>query len=191
MEARRSMLAFVGLAWLALAPLPAAITDDGVPHAARSMLAIIPWSIVVAIGADLAWKAIPRAARPAVALSVAILLLAEGGSYYRDLYQRYPVRSAGAWEYGAARTMAAVRALTPAGANACIGTISYFTFPHYERWYLGGVPFHVVERDVGRCGSAGDVLALPAGDPAPLGAREALRIDGLDGAPIVRIWRRQ
>jgi len=188
-RAPRSVLAFAALAWLALAPLPAAITDDGVPHAARGMLGIVAWPIVVAIGVDLAWRAIPR--RRTVAAGFAILILAETGSYYRDLYERYPLRSGGAWEYGAARTMAAVRSLTPPGASACIGTISYFTFPHYERWYLSGVPFHVVERDVDRCGAPGDVLALPADDPAPPHAREALRIDGLDGAPIVRIWRRE
>ncbi len=191
MRARRSVFAFAVIAWLALAPLPAAITDDGVPHAARGMLAIIPWAIVVAIGVDLVWRAIPRTTRAAAAVSFAILLLAESASYYWDQYERYPIRSAGAWEYGAARTMAAVRSLTPAGGTACIGTISYFTFPHYERWYLSDVPFRVVERDAGRCTSPGDVLALPAGDPAPASAREALRIDGPDGLPVVRIWLRQ
>ena len=190
-HARRDALAFIAIAWLALAPLPAAITDDGVPHAARSMLELIAWPIIVALGMTAIWRALAARHRPYVFAAVAILALVETTSYYRDMYATYPVRSAAAWQSGTAEAMADVRRLTPAGGTACIDTLSSFTFPHLARWYLEGVPFRVIERDDTQCGATGDVLVLEADAAAPAGAREAARVVGLDGATVARVWQRR
>lgn len=190
MRARREPLAFVAIAWLLLAPIPAAITDDGVPHAARGMLGIVAWPIVVAIGLALAGDALAPRRRPYVLLSFAILALAETGSYYRDVYTGYPVASAGAWGYGTAEAMADVRRITPAGGSACLDTLSYFTFPHLARWYLADAPFHVVERDDARCAAPGDVIVRGADEAGPPGARLAATVSDPQGTRVARVWQR-
>ena len=191
LHARRDALAFAAIVWLALAPLPAAITDDGVPHAGRSMLELLAWPIVVSVGATLAWRALAARPRAPLAAAFAILALIETTSYYRDLYTTYPTRSSAFWQYGTAATIAEVRRLTPAGGTACIDTLSAFTFPHLARWYLSGVSFAVVEGDGARCASPGDVLALRADELPPANSREVDRVDDLAGSPVARIWQRR
>ena len=190
-HARHEALAFVAIAWLALAPLPAALTDDGVPHAARSMLELVAWPMVVALGMTALWRALAVRHRPYVLAVVAILALAETTSYYREMYTTYPARSASSWQSGTAEVMADVRRLTPAGGNACIDMLSSFTFPHLARWYLEGVPFRVIERDDTQCAATGDVLVLAPDTAGPAGAREAARVLGLDGTLVARVWQRR
>ena len=191
LHARREALAFAAIVWLALAPLPAAITNDGVPHAARSMLELLAWPIVVSLGVTLAWRAVAARQRAAIAAAFAILAVLETTSYYRDLYTTYPIRSSAFWQSGTAATIADVRHLTPAGGTACIDTLSAFTFPHLERWYLSGASFTVVERDAAKCAAPGDVLALRADEPSPANSREIDRVDDLAGTPVARIWQRR
>lgn len=190
-HARRDALAFIAIAWLALAPLPAAITDDGVPHAARSMLELIVWPMIVALGMTAVWRALAVRHRPYALVALAILAVAETTTYYRELYTTYPVRSASSWQSGTAETMADVRRLTPVGGRACINTLSHFTFPHLARWYLEGVPFRVIERDDTQCAASGDVLVLAPDAAGPAGAREAARVVALDGTPVARVWQRR
>ena len=190
-HARRDALAFIAIVWLALAPIPAAITNDGVPHAGRSLLELLAWPIIVALGMTAIWRALAARRRPYVLVAVAILALVETTSYYRDMYTTYPVRSASSWQSGTAETMADVRRLTPAGGTACIDTLSSFNFPHLARWYLDGVPFRVIEHDDTQCTAAGDVLVLAPDAAGPAGAREAARVVGLDGTPVARVWQRR
>jgi len=190
-HARREALAFIAIAWLALAPIPAAITNDGVPHAARSMLELIAWPIIVALGMTGIWRALAARHRPYVLAAVAILALVESASYYRDVYSTYPVRSASSWQSGTAEAMADVRRFTPVGGTACIDTLSSFTFPHLARWYLEGVPFRVIERDDTKCGASGDVLVLAPDAAGPAGASEVARVTDLRGAPVARLWQRR
>jgi len=190
-HARRDALAFIAIVWLALAPIPAAITNDGVPHAGRSLLELLAWPIIVALGMTAIWRALAARHRPYVLVAVAILALVETTSYYRDMYTMYPVRSASSWQSGTAETMAEVRRLTPAGGTACVDTLSSFNFPHLARWYLDGVPFRVIERDDTQCAATGDVLVLAPDAAGPAGAREAARVVGLDGTPVARVWQRR
>lgn len=201
----RDPLAFTVVAWILLAPLPAALTDDGVPHAGRALLGIVAWPIVVAFGLALACRwagarrssAAPasrppllwRVARwPAVALAVAITL-AEVTGYYADVFGGYRVRSQGSWQYGTSQTIAAVRALTPSGGVACIDTLSPFTFPHYAFFYLRDAPFRIVEHVVPECFGPGTVLALGVDAPPPSGGVLVREISDLTGRPVTRVWR--
>jgi len=190
-HARSEALAFIAIAWLALAPIPAAITNDGVPHAGRSLLELVAWPIIVALGMTAIWRALAARHRPYVFAAVAILALVESASYYRDVYSTYPVRSASSWQSGTAETMADVRRLTPAGGTACIDTLSSFTFPHLARWYLEGVPFRVIEHDDTQCRASGDVLVLAPDAAGPAGASEVARVADLRGAPVARLWQRR
>ena len=196
-HARRSALAFVAIAWLVLAPLPAALTDDGVPHAARSMLELLAWPMLVAIGLDLAWpdRLRRRQLLPALAVAALAVFLAaiatETIAYYRYVFTAYPARSADAWRSGTAAIMREVGARTPPGGRACIDTLDRFTFPHVVRWYLGDAPaFSIVEGDGGRCTTPGDIVALSADHDPPPRSVEVATVSDRAGDVVARIWRR-
>lgn len=196
-HARRSALAFVAIAWLVLAPLPAALTDDGVPHAARSMLELLAWPMLIAIGLGLAWpdrlrrrQLVPALAGAALAVFLAAMT-AETTAYYRYVFTTYPARSADAWRSGTETIMREVAVRTPPGGRACIGTLDRFTFPHVVRWYLGDAPtFSIVEGDGGRCTTPGDMVALPADHDPPPRSVEVVTVSDRAGDVVARIWRR-
>lgn len=196
-HARRSALAAVALAWLLAAPLPAALTNDGVPHAARSMLELLAWPMLIAVGIRAAWSVrFPRrrlgAALAAAGLVATLLaVVTETATYYRSMFTSYPAVSAHAWRSGTAATMREVAARTPIGGHACLGTLSRFTVPHVIRWYLGDAPaFSVFESTGGRCLDPGDIIALPADDPRPAGSTEVAAVRDRAGALVARVWRR-
>ncbi|MEA2660905.1 MAG: hypothetical protein QOH08_477 [Chloroflexota bacterium] len=192
-RARRSALAAVAIAWLMLAPIPAAITDDGVPHAARSMLELLAWSILVAIGIEIVRTHLARgsaATRWAAAAIFVVAAAAETVDYYGDVFTDYPIRSASAWGSGTAATLREVALHTGPGATACIGTLSRFTFPHVVRWYLGDrPPFTVIEGSPERCAAPGDVVVLSPGERASRSHIVAAAFD-VAGLPVATIWQR-
>ncbi|GAC1489425.1 MAG: hypothetical protein NVS1B1_06500 [Candidatus Limnocylindrales bacterium] len=194
---RRSGLAVIALAWLLAAPLPAALTNDGVPHAARSMLELLAWPMLIAIGIGAAWSVpVPRrrlVSALAAAGLVAILLgsVTETTTYYRSMFTSYPAASARAWRSGTAATMLEVAKRTPAGGHACLATLSRFTVPQVTRWYLGDAPaFSVFESSGSRCPEPGDIIALPADDGRPERSTEVAAVTDRAGALVARIWRR-
>ncbi|HUQ16427.1 MAG TPA: glycosyltransferase family 39 protein [Candidatus Saccharimonadales bacterium] len=194
---RRSAVAVVALAWLLAAPLPAALTNDGVPHAARSMLELLAWPVLTAIGTRAAWAVrLPRRrlVQPLAAIGLVVIVLVvvtETATYYRAMFTTYPLASAHAWRSGTAATMREVAARTPAGGHVCIGTLSRFTVPHVSRWYLGDAPaFSVFESNGSRCPDSGDIIALPADDSRPAHSTEVATVRDRAGALVARIWRR-
>lgn len=194
---KRSPVALVAMTWLLAAPLPAALTNDGVPHAARSMVESLAWPILIAIGLCAAWAVrLPsrRVVQPLAAAGLVVISLAMGAetaTYYRAMFISYPAVSAHAWRSGTAATMHEVAARTPAGGRACLATLSRFTVPHVVRWYLGDAPaFSAVESGGGRCQDAGDIIALPAADLPPSRSTEVATVRDRAGALVARIWRR-
>lgn len=201
----RDPLAFTAVSWVLLGPLPAALTDDGVPHAGRALLGIVAWPIVVAFGVAIAYRwtrprrssaslasrhmLVSRGPRWPVVAFVMALALAEVTGYYADVFGAYRVRSQDSWQYGTSETIAAVRELTPSGGVACIDTLSRFTFPHYVFFYLRDVPFRVVEGVTPECLGSGTVLALGLDAPRPPRGELVREIPDLAGHPVARVWR--
>lgn len=149
------------LAWLALGPLPAALTNDGVPHYTRGILALPPTVLLVASG--IAWvydiaHSLWRPLGPAFAGLLLGVAVAQAVPTYRYYFTEYPIASAPYWYYGAAKAMALARAAVPEGGTLCVETplpIPYLTFPHYLAYYLDPRSFTVVE------GVAAPVCARP------------------------------
>lgn len=194
---RRSALAFVAIAWIVMAPLPAALTDDGVPHAARSMLELLAWPMLVAIGLQVAWP--DRLRRrlfmpPLAAAALAVVLVAIGAettTYYRYVFTSYPELSAFAWRSGTAATMQEIAARTPRDGRACVDTLSEFTLPHVVRWYLGDAPsFSIFESSGRRCTTPGDIIALSANADPPSRSSQVATVKDRAGTVVARIWRR-
>jgi hypothetical protein len=90
------------VAAILLAPIAAALTNNGTPHALRSSV-MLPLLIVLAVlGADGIRQALRDRAvlGRAVAVALGVGLLAQGAVYTHDLYTAYPNRSAPFFDAG-------------------------------------------------------------------------------------------
>jgi hypothetical protein len=116
-QRRREPLVQFLVAAIVLAPIAAALTNNGTPHALRSSV-MLPLLIVLAVlGAD----GIRRALRDRLGLSRAVTallalgLLVQGAVYTVDLYTAYPSRAAGAFDTGEIAAITTAR--TDAGGH--------------------------------------------------------------------------
>jgi hypothetical protein len=96
----RSKAALILVAWILLAPMPAALTRE-VPEAHRALYMMGSYTLLAALGAGavishLKWKYLRFAGALALLLTLAVSLKLYLGNYYTD----YPKRSAIDWEYG-------------------------------------------------------------------------------------------
>lgn len=157
---RRSAEDWLVLGWLVLGPLPTALTSDQtMPSLARSIFALPPLMIVMAVGALrladwLTARAAPRvrqnarsAVRPLVVTALGAMVVVNTIFWSFYYFGEYPSRSASWWGSGTAAAFALVNKDVPAGATLCIATndVSGFTYPQHLALYLPNPPFTVLE----------------------------------------------
>lgn len=179
------------LAWLILGPLPAGITNDGVPHFTRGIFAMPPLLMLTAsglIGAHEWSGQRNRAAAIGLAAAIAFIALNQALAPYRYYFTEYPVASGPWWYYGARSAMELTRVSVPRGGTVCIETplpIPYLTFQHYMTYYLPGRSFQVVEglQDP-ICSRSGSYLVHRLGTDIPRSSRSLGTITAQNGTPI-------
>ena len=100
------------VAWLLLAPVPAAITREGLPHALRTLMVVPALAVLAGVGVDFLSRKVPdrltRFCTPAVVVCLSIQACISTWFFHFD----YPERSAPDWEAGmveAIRTVENVR----------------------------------------------------------------------------------
>ena len=92
-------------AWLLLVFIPVSITVDSIPNALRTVLAVVPYSLLTAYGF---WKAIDlfREKRGKRLINISIVLVSAGLFLYQfvnfqnNLYNTYPKLYSRDWQYG-------------------------------------------------------------------------------------------
>ncbi len=184
------------LGWLAVAPIAAALTSDGVPHFARGIFALPAIVLAVARGGAVAWGWISahgswRTARLALVVAELLMVVQLWGAY-GFYFERYPNVSASAWRVGTGAALGVIRDRVPAGATACLDTraLSYYTFPQFVAWYLQSVPFTVVEGlSDRRCRQPGAYLFGHPGAKVPAGLEVIVQMPGADAGAAFILWR--
>jgi 4-amino-4-deoxy-L-arabinose transferase-like glycosyltransferase len=185
------------LGWLVLGPVPAALTNDGVPHFLRGVAALPPLVVTSSVGLAYAWQLagrLPRASivTPTLAAVVVAIALQETMSAALFYYRDYPAASASAWYYGTGEALTLAREDIPAGARLCIETpsVSYWTFPQYVAWYLGNVPFAVTEGTSDpKCASSGAYLLVHMDTDVPAASTIITTVPNYDGSPLFKLVR--
>ena len=192
----------VTLAWLAVGPVAAALTDDVVPHYLRGLFALPPLVLVAAralepVGARVATLAVSpdradrvRAVAGATGLTALALLLVQ--ATFVPYFTRYPAESAGAWGLGTGEAMALVRDRVPPGATVCVDTAanSYWTYPQFIAWYLPDRGASVLERLTDeRCTRPGAYLLARAETEVPSGLTEVARLGPPASALEIVLWQ--
>jgi 4-amino-4-deoxy-L-arabinose transferase-like glycosyltransferase len=191
------------LAWLAVAPVAAAVTSDVVPHFLRGVFALPPIVLVAAHGLEPLGARIVALAASATgtdrvrgfagAAGIALLGGVLVQATFEPYFTRYPVASAAAWGLGTSAAMGLVRDTVPDGTTVCIDTAtsSYWTFPQFVAWYLPGRGGSIVERVDGaeRCAEPGAYLLARSETKVPADVVEVARLAPPASAVEIVLWR--
>lgn len=195
---RRRPFERVLLGGLVLAPVPAALTAEGTPHALRAC-AMVPFLLVLAA---LGWSALlPALLDRRVRLAALVALAAataEVGAFERDLYVDWPGRALRVFDTGEADAIRRAHALA-AGHRVLLSSNldqpyiqALFVLrpdPHdYVRRGLAAVGMRLDDpEDMAADSRAGDLLVLAADDSPPQGAQRLFVEQVTVASPVVTV----
>lgn len=122
---REEPAGLLALAWLALGPLPAALSDITGPYSLRAAGGLPAWDIVAALGLDAILRAIPaprRMLRGGVAVAFALALAAGFARFVHVAVTRYPPIAAVAFQSEWPEVFDEVRRRGPEYDAVCLTT---------------------------------------------------------------------
>lgn len=90
------------IAWILLAFIPVSVTNDSIPNALRTILAVIPYEIISGLGVYYGYLALKPNKKwlLAVVLTSTLVILVSLGIYLYNFYLFYPVKYSRDWQYG-------------------------------------------------------------------------------------------
>lgn len=98
---RAAQFALFCLLWILLAPIPASLTREGIPHALRTQMALPAWQLLAGYGVAELIRSNKLNANRLLATGSLIGLTATGAFFTISTYFRtYPQNSASEWQYG-------------------------------------------------------------------------------------------
>jgi hypothetical protein len=127
--------------WLIIFPLGGSLTNDGVPHATRTLIGAPIFSILTSIGLFLAYQKLKTILRSKMILNIYIYLftiivtLSLVIFLYR-YYFIYPQVSAPFWQYGNKEIFDLVNQLAPQYQRACLENLDYWNTKPLIGYYL-------------------------------------------------------
>ena len=133
------------LAWIFIFPLGGSLTNDGVPHATRTLIGAPVFVIFSAIGLNFIIENInkikQKKARAVSAVLIITLVLGvfflEVLYFYKIYFTQYPVYSSPWWEYGQREVFETVRQNTQSDDTLCLTNIDYWHEETLTKYYLG------------------------------------------------------
>ena len=184
-QRRREPLVRFLVAGIVLAPIAAALTNNGTPHALRSSV-MLPFLVIVALlGADGLRSALAGRmwVRRALTGALGAGLLTQGVLFSIDLYAAYPNRAAPFFDTGEVAAITGARDLAGSHRVFLSDTLDQ---PYIEAFFaylppppsqpetddatpgLAALGMQVISSDIAESeASAGDVLVLESSDPRP------------------------
>ncbi|HEX3605775.1 MAG TPA: hypothetical protein VH134_07610 [Candidatus Dormibacteraeota bacterium] len=186
------------LGGLLLAPLPAALTAEGTPHALRAS-AMLPFLLVLAA---LGWEVLLPALMDRRLRVVAVVLLAAGAgeavAFEHDLYADWPGRALTAFDSGELDAIG--RAHAQAGGHVVHLSTSldqpyiqalFELHPDpadYVRHGLASVGMDLTApENMAGAARPGDLMVLAPGDQPPQGAQQLFDEEATVGSPVVTV----
>lgn len=129
--------------WLMLFPISASLTNEGIPHALRSICALPVFSIIAAIGLNKCLELKSFACTKQnkyiiVPIVIIILIVANIDWLLMAYFYRYPIYSAPAWEYGWKKAVAYMDQVKPDYREIIVS--QQFGAPHIFILFYDRVP---------------------------------------------------
>ncbi len=185
------------LGGLAVAPVSAALTAEGTPHALRSC-AMLPFLLVLAV---LGWRTlVPVLLDRRLRLVASVLLAAAAAevvAFEHDLFVNWPGEALGAFDSGEADAISRAHAIA---GDRTLHLSSTLDQPYIQALFvLTPDPHDYVRRGLASVGAtvtdpgsmgdapAGDLLVLAPDDQPPVGAVQLFSVNATVSSPVVTV----
>lgn len=179
------------LIWFMIFPLGGSLTNDGVPHATRTLIGDPVFIILFAVGYSLVLSFIKSKKYKIILNSLLILtLLLEFITFANSYFIYYPINSQPWWDYGERKIFLSIKANTKGSESLCLPNVEYWHEDTYPNYYLGvgnnyKMTFYL---DDPECLKS-DVLVLPVNSVPPKGYKKIDEIKNLEGQTFWVIYK--
>ncbi|MGH7892635.1 MAG: hypothetical protein ACREN0_10220, partial [Thermodesulfobacteriota bacterium] len=152
------------LFWIAAFPLAAALTNDGAPHATRSLAGAPVLCLLSGRGVSgLVRTAAARAGRMYVSYifyaAVVIISLAPLPGFTKMYYGEYPTISAPSWEYGHKKIFSGIGKLEGKFERACMQNLTYWNEVQVVKYYAPDSKLEFIKNiDDPKCSLGGTII---------------------------------
>lgn len=157
------------LFWLLYFPLGGSLTNDGVPHATRTLIGWPPFIFLTAIGLKDTINFLGN--KKIIKISMAIFycfLIINFLNFFKNYFIEYPITSQSWWEYGQRETYQEIKKLTIGNESLCLGNVDYWHEETLNHYYLGFKYDYKILYDLNdpKC-LISDILVLPSDYETP------------------------
>lgn len=124
--------------WLFYFPLGGSLTNDGVPHATRTLIGLPIFLIISAIGLVKIFEIIKN--KNLIRITIVIVIFFSFIHFYRfinNYFKIYPISSQSWWEYGQKEVYDSVKSITQGDESLCLSNIDYWHEETLNHYYLG------------------------------------------------------
>lgn len=155
--------------WLLYFPLGGSLTNDGVPHATRTLIGWPILLIISTIGIVKVFNIIKN--KNLVKIITILIILVSFASYYKffnNYFKTYPINSQFWWEYGQKDVYETIKNITKGNESLCLGNIDYWHEETLNHYYFGYTYNYNIKYDLNdpKC-LASDILVLPENIKGP------------------------
>ncbi len=177
--------------WVLAFPLGGALTNDGVPHATRTIIGYPVLILIAALGLKQMLIYIKNVYVQKIFVFIFLLILSlEFVKFTQSYFIKYPINSQGWWDYGTKNTLTFIQKNTRGDESLCLPNIEYWHEDTYTNYYLGTKNNYQITFDVNdsKCLDS-DILVLPAGTNPPQNYHTIDVVDNLQGQTIWNVYR--
>lgn len=131
------------LIWLLIYPLGGSLTNDGVPHATRTLIGAPLFAMLTAIGLFFVIKALPRFSKLIVSVIVIVLFL-EFSKFCHVYFDLYPQKSLTWWGYGQKQIFDYVANNENIFDTVCLDNLNYWNEETLTKYYLPKTTLEII-----------------------------------------------
>ena len=125
------------LIWLFLFPLGGSLTNDGVPHATRTLIGAPVLILYTSVGFSRLMR-LKNKSTVKFLITLSIILLGyQVTKFVHSYFVTYPINSQPWWEYGQKQIFSAVKNNAQGSESLCLTNVEYWHQDTYPNYYLG------------------------------------------------------
>lgn len=126
------------LVWLVIFPLGGSLTNDGVPHATRTLIGDPVLILLFAIGFAYLLTIIKEARyKNFLVWAFVLITVLEFVNFAKNYYLSYPINSQPWWDYGERKIFLSIKSHTKGNESLCLPNVEYWHEDTYPNYYLG------------------------------------------------------
>jgi len=155
--------------WILIFPLGGSLTNDGVPHATRTLPGAPLLCILSGLGFGSIYKFIELKPKKkifpyAFTLVIIVLSLVSLGNFTKNYYFEYPKRSSAYWDYGHKEIFTKIKNIETNYKRACLENLNYWNEMQTVDYYLKNSHLEIMNNlDNPDCLRSGSIIVLKEG----------------------------